>query len=472
MDLDPPAPTLTARNGPPVTSFHVYDTTLRDGAQQEGLNLSVADKLAIATLLDELGVTFIEGGWPGANPKDTEFFARARFELKLRNARAGRVRQHPAGRGPGRRRPAGRSHCWTPVPRWSRWSASRTSGMSRRRCAPRRRRTWPWSATPSPSWPARAVGCSSTPSTSSTDSCWTASTRWTWSAPRRGAGAELVALCDTNGGMLPPRVFDIVSAVAAETGATLGIHCHNDTGCAVANTLAAVDAGAIHVQGCINGYGERTGNADLIAVAANLQLKQGREVLEPHRLGRGHPDRARDQRDHQHRAVQSAAVRRRQRVRAQGRAARLRAQGRCGSLPAHRSAAGRQRHAHAGLRHGRAGVGGAEGPRAGLRPDRPQRAALRGGRQGQGTRAARLHLRRGRRLVRAAAARAARGLAVALLRGRVVAGDHRVVRRAQLGRAGPPDDDGAVDLRRSRRRRSSCGPPAGATSPPARATAR
>src|SRR6478735_6864295 len=86
MDLDPPAPTLTGRNGPPVTSFHVYDTTLRDGAQQEGLNLSVADKLAIATLLGELGVTFIEGGWPGATPKDTEFFARARFELELRNA--------------------------------------------------------------------------------------------------------------------------------------------------------------------------------------------------------------------------------------------------------------------------------------------------------------------------------------------------------------------------------------------------
>ena len=98
------------------------------------------------------------------------------------------------------------------------------------------------------------------------------------------AGAEVVALCDTNGGMLPPQIGDVVADALDATGVRLGIHCHNDTGCAVANTLAAVDAGASHVQGTINGYGERTGNADLLTVVSNLQLKQGRQVLPDGRL--------------------------------------------------------------------------------------------------------------------------------------------------------------------------------------------
>jgi 2-isopropylmalate synthase len=93
------------------------------------------------------------------------------------------------------------------------------------------------------------------------------------------AGAEVAALCDTNGGMLPSWVGDVVNDVKETTGVRVGIHCHNDTGCAVANTLAAVEAGATHVQGTINGYGERTGNADLISVVANLELKLDRRVL-------------------------------------------------------------------------------------------------------------------------------------------------------------------------------------------------
>ena len=102
------------------------------------------------------------------------------------------------------------------------------------------------------------------------------------------AGAEVVALCDTNGGMLPGWVADVVHDVIETTGVRVGIHCHNDTGCAVANTLAAVDAGATHVQGTINGYGERTGNADLVAVVANLELKLDRQVL-PHGAARARP---------------------------------------------------------------------------------------------------------------------------------------------------------------------------------------
>ena len=93
------------------------------------------------------------------------------------------------------------------------------------------------------------------------------------------AGAEIVALCDTNGGMLPPQIADVVAVVRDRSSAALGIHCHNDTGCAVANSLAAVDAGAMHVQGTLNGYGERTGNANLITLVANLELKLGRTVL-------------------------------------------------------------------------------------------------------------------------------------------------------------------------------------------------
>jgi len=98
------------------------------------------------------------------------------------------------------------------------------------------------------------------------------------------AGAEVIALCDTNGGMLPPQVSDIVADVLDASRARLGIHCHNDTGCAVANSLAAVAAGATHVQGTINGYGERTGNADLLTVVSNLQIKQGRKILPDSRL--------------------------------------------------------------------------------------------------------------------------------------------------------------------------------------------
>ena len=95
------------------------------------------------------------------------------------------------------------------------------------------------------------------------------------------AGADVAALCDTNGGMLPDEIAQAVDDVVRSTGIRVGIHCHNDTGCAVANSLSAVDAGATHVQGTLNGYGERTGNADLVAVVANLQLKRGREVLPP-----------------------------------------------------------------------------------------------------------------------------------------------------------------------------------------------
>ena len=182
------------------------------------------------------------------------------------------------------------------------------------------------------------------------------------------AGAEVVALCDTNGGMLPGWVGDVVHDVVATTGVRVGIHCHNDTGCAVANSLAAVDAGATHVQGTINGYGERTGNADLVSVVANLELKLDRQVLPAGPAARRHPDRARGRRGDQRAAGLAPALRRHERLRAQGRPARVGDQGRPEPLPAHGPGRRRQRHAAAGLRHGRARLHRAEGSRAGLRP--------------------------------------------------------------------------------------------------------
>ncbi|MCD4535933.1 citramalate synthase [Nocardioides sp. cx-169] len=259
-------------------AFHVYDTTLRDGAQQEGLNLSVADKLTIARQLDGLGVGYIEGGWPGANPKDTEFFRRASQELDLRHAkltafgatrkagvRAADDPQVAALRdsGAGVVTLVAKSHD-RHVELALRTTLEENLEMIRDTVSH-----------------LKAEGQQVFLDAEHFFDGYRANRDYALEVLRTayGAGAEVVALCDTNGGMLPPWVSDVVHDVIESTAVRVGIHCHNDTGCAVANTLAAVDAGASHVQGCINGYGERTGNADLVTVVANLELKLEREVL-------------------------------------------------------------------------------------------------------------------------------------------------------------------------------------------------
>jgi 2-isopropylmalate synthase len=264
--------------------FHVYDTTLRDGAQQEGLNLSVADKLTIARHLDGLGVGYIEGGWPGANPKDTEFFRRAAEELDLRHARlaafgATRRAGVPAADDPlvAALRDSGagvvtlvaKSHD-RHVELALRTSLEENLAMIRDTVAH-----------------LRAEGQTVFLDAEHFFDGYTDNRDYALEVLRTAAeaGAEVMALCDTNGGMLPSWVGDVVHDVVESTGVRVGIHCHNDTGCAVANTLAAVDAGATHVQGTLNGYGERTGNADLVSVVANLQLKLDRQVLPPGLLG-------------------------------------------------------------------------------------------------------------------------------------------------------------------------------------------
>ncbi len=263
---------------PQADAFHIYDTTLRDGAQQEGLNLSVADKITIARHLDELGVGFIEGGWPGANPKDTEFFTRAKKELSLKNAQIAAF---------GATRRAGVAAGDDPL-----LSALRDSGASVVTLVAKSHD--------------RHVDLALKTSLDENLAMIRDSIKHLRAEGQRvfldaehffdgfrsnrayalevvrvavEAGADVIALCDTNGGMLPDELADVVHEVLQQSSARLGIHCHNDTGCAVANSLAAVKAGVTHVQGTLNGYGERTGNADLISIIANLELKRDLKVL-------------------------------------------------------------------------------------------------------------------------------------------------------------------------------------------------
>jgi len=266
-----------------VNDFHVYDTTLRDGAQQEGLSLSVADKLTIAAHLDELGVGFIEGGWPGAIPKDTEFFRLAAETLHLQNARLaafGATRRPLTAAADD---PQVRALLDSRAPVVTLVAKSHARHVE---SALRTTLAENLAMVADTVGFLRAEGREVFLDAEHFFDGYADDPAYAVEVVRTAvdAGVTVVALCDTNGGMLPPQVADAVGEVLAATGARLGIHCHNDTGCAVANTLAAVEAGATHVQGTLNGYGERTGNADLVTVVANLVLKQGLAVMPVERL--------------------------------------------------------------------------------------------------------------------------------------------------------------------------------------------
>src|SRR5229473_3029750 len=272
----------TTRDSAGRAFVEMYDTTLRDGSQQVGLDLTVEDKLRVAAALDALGVDVVEGGWPGSNPKDKEFFARA-GELPRRNAQ---LAAFGATRLPRR-------------------SASGDANLE-------------------------ALLAAATPIVTLVGKAWTLhvdealrttreenlamvaeSVRFMAGAGRRvvfdaehffdgyradrgyalevlaaaaEAGADTLALCDTNGGTLPDDAARIVAEVAATARARVGVHFHNDSACAVANSVVAVSGGSLHVQGAANGYGERCGNADLFSVIADLELKRGHELLPPGRL--------------------------------------------------------------------------------------------------------------------------------------------------------------------------------------------
>ncbi|HTX25973.1 MAG TPA: citramalate synthase [Streptosporangiaceae bacterium] len=259
-------------------TFHVYDTTLRDGAQQEGLNLTVADKLAIARQLDELGVGFIEGGWPGAIPKDTEFFRRAATELALSRAQlaAFGATRRPGVKAADDPQVAALRVSGAPVVTLVAKSHDRHVELALRTTLEENLAMIKDTITH-----LRENGQRVFLDAEHFFDGYRSNQAYALEVVHTAAlaGADVIALCDTNGGMLPNELADVVATVAAATGARLGIHCHDDTACAVANTLVAVDAGVTHVQGTANGYGERAGNANLFSVVAGLQLKQGRAVL-------------------------------------------------------------------------------------------------------------------------------------------------------------------------------------------------
>jgi 2-isopropylmalate synthase len=259
-------------------AFHVYDTTLRDGAQQEGLNLSVADKLAIARQLDQLGAGFVEGGWPGALPKDTEFFRLAATELDLKHAQlaAFGATRRPGAKAADDPMVAALRESGAPVVTLVAKSHDRHVELALRTTLDENLAMIRDTVTH-----LRAEGRRVFLDAEHFFDGYRANPAYALEVVRVAvaAGADVVALCDTNGGMLPGELGDVVSAVADATGARLGIHCHDDAACAVANTLTAVDAGVTHVQGTANGYGERCGNANLFSVVAGLQLKKGRKVL-------------------------------------------------------------------------------------------------------------------------------------------------------------------------------------------------
>jgi len=259
-------------------SFHIYDTTLRDGAQQEGLNLSVHDKLTIARHLDDLGVGFIEGGWPGANPKDTEFFALAKKELKLKNATfvAFGATRRPNVKAADDALLGALRDSGAPAVTLVAKAFDRHVDLALKTSLDENLEMIRDSITH-----LRQEGQRVFLDAEHFFDGYRNNRAYALEVVRVAAesGADVIALCDTNGGMLPDELSQVVHDVLQASSARLGIHCHNDTGCAIANSMAAIEAGVTHVQGTLNGYGERTGNADLVSIIANLELKKEKQVL-------------------------------------------------------------------------------------------------------------------------------------------------------------------------------------------------
>jgi len=261
-----------------TSGVSVLDTTLRDGAQREGISFSVQDKLCIADRLDDLGITYIEGGWPGANPKDSAFFANA-ISLNLRHARlvafgATRKARMSVVEDAGiRALLQAETPAISVVGKSWLWQVLEMLGVSRAENLDMIAETVAY---------LKAAGREVLFDAEhffdgyKQDPAYAMQTL----AAAAQAGADFLVLCDTNGGTLPSQVTEVVQAVRmALPESAVGIHAHNDTGVAIANTLLAVEAGAVHVQGTINGYGERCGNADLCSVIPNLELKMSRPVL-------------------------------------------------------------------------------------------------------------------------------------------------------------------------------------------------
>jgi len=254
-----------------------FDETLRDGTQGEGVSFSVDDKLIITQKLDELGIDYIEGGWPGSNRKDKEFFIRAR-ELRLKHTRltafgSTRLARNPVDED---RNVLALVEAGTPVvtifgKTWD-LHVLRALGISLDenlklisetvRYLKNHKKEVVYDAehffdgyTANPEYALHTLEAA------------------------KQSGADVLCLCDTNGGTLTSRLGDIVVEVRRHFDGVIGIHTHNDSDVAVADALVAIEAGATLVQGCMNGYGERCGNANLASIIANLELKMGHTTI-------------------------------------------------------------------------------------------------------------------------------------------------------------------------------------------------
>jgi 2-isopropylmalate synthase len=266
-------------------NVEIYDTTLRDGAQLEGISLTVDDKLRIAEQLDNLGVHYIEGGWPGANPKDVEFFERAKEELTLKHSRLVAFGSTRRVNGDAQNDPtlanlvaAGTSTVCIVGKSWDYHvtEALRTSldeGIAM--------------VADSIKF-LKDQGLEVFFDAEHFFDGYKANPEYALQVLEgaAAAGADCLVLCDTNGGSLPFQIEETVASVVNHLETPVGVHLHNDTGCGVANAMAGVMAGATQVQGTINGYGERVGNCDLVPIIANLSLKLGIETLPPDRIER------------------------------------------------------------------------------------------------------------------------------------------------------------------------------------------
>ncbi len=267
-----------------MSEIILYDTTLRDGAQREGISFSVGDKIQIVKLLDELGIDYIEGGWPGSNPKDLEFFDSVK-NLNLQHARI-------AAFGSTRRAKA-RAESDANV------NAMLDAGT-------------PVVTVVGKSWDFHVFHALGT--TLEENLAMIADTvsflkgkgkeviydaehffdgflenpEHALATIRKAAesGADCIVLCDTNGGTMPLKLQEIINEVRRNVATPLGIHAHNDSGMAVANSLIALQGGAVHIQGTINGYGERCGNADLCSIIPNMHFKLGIKKFKPEQLKR------------------------------------------------------------------------------------------------------------------------------------------------------------------------------------------
>src|SRR2546428_9044624 len=267
-----------------VLHMFLYDTTLRDGTQREGLSLSVDDKVKIARRLDELGIHYLEGGWPGSNPKDAEFFRRIRSQpLAHAKIAAFGMTRRANGRCEEDPNLTALLEAETPVVTL----VGKSSTLHVEHVLETSRDENLRMISESVGY-FRRLGREGIHDAVHFFDGYRLDADYALATLRAaaGAGADCIVLCDTNGGELADVAEQRVRDVRAPLGTPLGIHPHNDSGLAVANALAAVRAGCVHVQGTINGDGERCGNLDLIPLIATLHLKLGCPVLSPEPLQR------------------------------------------------------------------------------------------------------------------------------------------------------------------------------------------